>query len=169
MKNIILLILVVVSFSLLLPTSSQAAEGNSTQAELSTGEQVNHGQGQIQEEIFRDNTFDVSVVSCNQCHQKKPFTPEGALRVGEKMYREGILPSGEPIRAFIMKDIPVDGSMFSCSACHQRSGLGSVEGTVVTWPTNGRTLSAPVPHWSVQGPRNRGREAKGVSPHSEIL
>jgi hypothetical protein len=66
-----------------------------------------------------------------------------ALNLGQKMYREGILPSGKPINAMVMGDTPVDGRMFICSNCHQRSGLGSREGTVITWPINGRELSSP--------------------------
>lgn len=68
---------------------------------------------------------------------------EDKIRLGEQMYREGILPSGEPLRAYVKGDLPVPGTAFSCVSCHLRSGLGSVEGGVFTPPTNGDKLFQP--------------------------
>lgn len=71
-------------------------------------------------------------------------SPEEALRLGEKMYRQGILPSGKPMQATVKDDVPVDGTMFTCVSCHLRCGVGVTEGKVRTPPIDGTRLFAPV-------------------------
>lgn len=65
------------------------------------------------------------------------------MSLGEQMYRNGILPSGQAMKATIRGDVEVDGTVFSCSSCHLRAGLGSFEGGVVTPPTTGKKLYKP--------------------------
>lgn len=65
------------------------------------------------------------------------------LHIGEKIYREGILSDGSPLRGYIKGDVEIDSTVFSCANCHTRSGLGSVEGQVTSPPINGASLFKP--------------------------
>ena len=65
------------------------------------------------------------------------------IRLGERVYREGILASGEPVQAVVKGDLAVDGRMFPCANCHRRSGMGSVEGGIVTPAIAGSKLFQP--------------------------
>lgn len=64
-------------------------------------------------------------------------------RLGERMYRDGILSDGTPLKGYVRGDLEVDGTVFSCSNCHTRSGLGSVEGQVTSPQVNGASLFKP--------------------------
>lgn len=86
----------------------------------------------------------ICVTSLNAAPLPAPQLPKAEImRLGEQMYRHGILPSGSPMPAFIRGDVEVDSSAFSCSSCHLRAGLGSYEGGVVTPPTTGNKLYKP--------------------------
>ncbi|MCZ6671536.1 MAG: hypothetical protein O7C75_01215, partial [Verrucomicrobia bacterium] len=65
---------------------------------------------------------------------------KSSIQLGKRIYREGILPSGEPIRAKVAGDILVEGTQFSCATCHRRSGFGSSEETVYVPPVTGPLL-----------------------------
>ena len=63
--------------------------------------------------------------------------------VGEQLYREGRLPSGEPLRGQRQGEPPLIGQDAACVQCHRRSGMGMVEGRIVIPPIGGRFLFQP--------------------------
>ena len=70
--------------------------------------------------------------------------PTGAerLRLGEQIYREGRLPSGQPLRATRVSG-EVSGADAACVLCHRRSGMGSYEGNRLVPPVAGPYLFQP--------------------------
>ena len=49
------------------------------------------------------------------------------VALGKRMYRDGILPSGQLMSATVLGDVPLTGAQLACANCHRRSGLGSTE------------------------------------------
>ena len=62
---------------------------------------------------------------------------------GEVLYQQGLLPSGEPIRAVREGNAAMEGADAACVNCHRRSGLGSGEGLITIPPIAGPYLFAP--------------------------
>lgn len=54
--------------------------------------------------------------------------PSPAL--GRRIYRDGVLPSGEPLRA-ALHGAELSGAAVACASCHRRSGFGTSEGAYV--------------------------------------
>jgi ABC-type branched-subunit amino acid transport system substrate-binding protein/mono/diheme cytochrome c family protein len=68
--------------------------------------------------------------------QQERSTP--TLELGRRIYRDGILPSGQPLRARVQGDVA--GERLACAGCHGRSGLGGSEGRIVVPPVAGSEL-----------------------------
>ncbi len=62
---------------------------------------------------------------------------------GKRIYREGILPSGEPLRGTVRNGAVLSGGAAACASCHRRSGLGGGEGQSTVRPIAGRLLFNP--------------------------
>lgn len=72
------------------------------------------------------------------------LTTQAALvQAGERMYREGILPSGKMMRAMVSADAPIQDGQTACMNCHRRSGMGANEGQTVVPPVTGAFLGQP--------------------------
>jgi hypothetical protein len=66
-----------------------------------------------------------------------------ATSVAERIYREGILPSGEPLRGVREAGVPIEGRAAACANCHRRSGIGVNEGRITIPPISGKYLLNP--------------------------
>jgi Cytochrome c len=81
----------------------------------------------------------------------------------ERIYRDGVLPSGEPLRGVREAGVPIQGRAAACANCHRRSGIGVNEGRITIPPISGKYLlrpgERPLPESSSQSP------ASGVVRH----
>lgn len=66
----------------------------------------------------------------------------GDSRVGRSIYRDGLLASGQPMRATVQAGVALEGAAAACVNCHRRSGLGGSEGQSKIRPVAGRLLFA---------------------------
>ena len=85
-----------------------------------------------------------------------------AQKLGRRLYRDGLLPSGRPVRATVQGDVALDGTQSTCASCHGRSGLGTSEVGGVVSPVREAYLYAPrawrpsrLPDTEKLGPRPR--------------
>lgn len=70
-------------------------------------------------------------------------TAHGAGSAGEALYRQGVLPSGQPVEAVRSDGPSLRGSDAACISCHRRSGLGWTEGKLAIPPVAGPYLFVP--------------------------
>jgi len=67
-----------------------------------------------------------------------------AAAAGARIYHDGVLPSGAPMRGLVQGDIALSGQQVTCGWCHRRSGLGATEGQEVVPAVTGDILYAPL-------------------------
>lgn len=71
-----------------------------------------------------------------------PAQASDEVGIGRRIYQEGLLPSGAPLKGVRMTGSAVTGAAAACMTCHRRSGMGGVEGDIQVSPINGRFLFA---------------------------
>lgn len=54
--------------------------------------------------------------------------------LGKRLYRDGILPDGQPLVATVAGGLRTEGRAAACATCHRKSGLGAAEGQNVIRP-----------------------------------
>jgi hypothetical protein len=73
--------------------------------------------------------------------------PDALAEAGRRIYEEGVLPEGTPLRALRPEGFSLEGEDAACATCHRRSGMGSVEGsvdrTILVPPVAGPVLFEP--------------------------
>ena len=74
------------------------------------------------------------------------LSPAGVehLQAGERLYRQGVLPSSKLLVAEREGAAPMQGQAAACVNCHLRSGLGTVEGRILIPPITAKFLFRPV-------------------------
>jgi mono/diheme cytochrome c family protein len=69
-----------------------------------------------------------------------PAEEIGLVEAGRRIYEEGVLTSGAPLRGWRAPAGEVLGARAACVQCHRRSGMGAVEGTAFVPPVAGPAL-----------------------------
>jgi cytochrome c553 len=93
---------------------------------------------------------------------------------GQRIYRDGMLPSGQPLQGTLRNGVVLSGAAAACSVCHRRSGLGGGEGQRTVRPIAGRMLFAQPSHGNASRPAytpaTLGRALRdGVDPSGRAL
>ena len=76
-----------------------------------------------------------------------PIPSDPQEDIGRRIYREGRLADGSPLRAIRPEGFVLEGEQAACVTCHRESGMGSVEGSLelslLVPPVAGPLLFAP--------------------------
>lgn len=92
-----------------------------------------------------------------------PAESEALRALGQRLYREGLRPSGVPLTANGAARTRLQGQEAACITCHRRSGFGSSEGQIAIRPVTGPAL-LQAQATPLRSPRVRARLGSSVRP-----
>jgi len=75
--------------------------------------------------LAQNQTHDSTLV---KTHANKKPAALSDIELGKRIYRDGILPNGQPLQARGAGNAVIKGTQISCISCHRRSGFGTSEG-----------------------------------------
>ena len=95
----------------------------------------------------RDHTIILSMVLLMHCSSVSAQYTDGdekqLLEIGKKIYQKGVKSDNTQVQAILAGDIGASGEQIACINCHQRSGLGTLESSVISWRVSGKELFQP--------------------------
>jgi hypothetical protein len=90
------------------------------------------------------------------------------LAIGRRIYREGLLPSGQPVQGVGQAKVALTGKDAACATCHRRSGYGSSEGPIEVRSITASTLFGAAPAASAPGPASGKVNAASARTDAEL-
>jgi hypothetical protein len=90
---------------------------------------------------------------------EQPSAQRALIEIGRRIYEDGILPDGKPLRGVHPDGFVLQGAQAACATCHRHSGYGSFEGSVMVAPIAGAVLFEPAPYFIMAGPTPTGADA----------
>ncbi len=101
-------------------------------------------------------------INTNASEVTKPVTALSDLELGRRIYREGILPNGQPLQATGAAGVKLTGKQLTCANCHRRSGFGTSEGNRRVPAITGKILYQPLTktYREIHGGRHTGAGAR---------
>ncbi len=82
------------------------------------------------------------LVLTSMAYAEIPAVNSEEVALGRRIYMEGILPSGEPLKGMRQNVVQLEGATAACETCHRRSGIGSLEANISVKPITGAFLFA---------------------------
>ena len=104
----------------------------------------------------------IGIAIVNDARAAAPEATAEQLAIGQRIYREGVLPSGRVLQGVGQAGVTLKGKDAACTTCHRRSGYGSSEG-----PIEVRAITGPALFGERVAPAAPGSQGLSGAPAAE--